>query len=471
MASPWALDPEAHTYMLDFLYGKINKDLVMAKEIREQTRVEKEGFFSMVEGTNIAYIPVYGTIYPRSSGMEEFCGKETTVTDITAQFNNAKASKDVGGIIIGYDTPGGVVTGIHGLHEEIKNSRGVKPIFSYTGGTAASAGYWLFSAADKTFADKTARLGSVGTIIGVRKNDPTNQYVEVTNSLSPYKRLNVEDEKHHAQLVQTLDDITDVFYNDLASAFDLDKDFVIENFGKGGVKVGETAQKSKMVTQTASFGDVVGMMQEEIKQRKGKKIFSLGGIDTNAKTTVTDESFKATLGGIMNLAELKANFPELVAQITGEVSAASASDLAAVKGLVSEKEKELSAAAETITELQKQKADLEKANLQLVIKGAQAEASGIFSSLFAASSIPEKFMGKVSNQVPSSNFIDEKGVLAVDDYKKAVSAEIADWEGSFTSSQNPVVGIGSDSKEVTGKEENNANKEVDDEIAALLSMV
>ena len=471
MASPWALDPEAHTYMLDFLYGKINRDLIMARDAKAETIAEKEGFFNMVDGTNIAYIPVYGTIYPRSSGMEEFCGKETTVTDIEAQFNRAIGSKDVKGIIMGYDTPGGVVTGIHGLHETIKAARGSKPIFSYTQGTSASAGYWLFSAADKTFADKTARVGSVGTIIGVRKNEPDSTYVEVTNSLSPYKRLNVEDEKHHAQLVKTLDDITDVFYSDLADAFSLEKDYVIENFGKGAVKVGESAQKSKMITQTASFYDVVSMMKDEIKQGRGKKIFSLGGIDTNAKTLVTDLTSEAKTGGIMNLVELKANYPELVAQIVGEVSATSSTDIAAIKGVVAEKEKEIAAAAETIADLQKKSADLEKANMQLVIKGAHSDASGIFAGLFAASSIPEKFKSKVEKQVSAADFIDEKGVLATEDYKKHVSAEIADWEGSFTAINQPVAGVGADNKGVADETPESKNKEVDDEIAALLAMV
>ena len=440
----WAIDPEMHAFMLDFLYGKIEPNLFLAKEFREEEEANIEERLAMVGGTGIAYIPVFGTIYPRATGMGEMCGaKETTIHDLRNTFIAAMDSSDVKGIIFDHDSPGGAVTGVHGMHNYILSARGVKPIYSFTQGTCASADFWLYSAAERRFADATARLGSVGTVVGVRKKDSKDSYVEVTNSLSPYKRLDIEDADHYRTLVKTLDDITSVFYDDLAASYSLEKSFVTENFGKGGLKVGADAQASRMFDEIGSFSATVDCMLSEISS--GKRVVvdmaAKNNVDSFVSASVITKSSEDTTGGTMNILELKANHPDLVAAIAAEVSAASAKTISDISATVVEKDNIIASLTEENSSLKKAVQENEKARLQASIAASVVLANSIFDSAFAASAIPENFKAKVEKQISAESFMTEEGALDADKYKSAVEAEIAEWEGSFSGTS--VAGVGS----------------------------
>ena len=434
----WAVDPEFHAFMLDFLYGKIEPNLFLAKELRdaeESDKKEKMETINMIGGTNIAYIPIMGTIYPRSTGMGEICGTtETTVTGIRKSLNAALDDDDVKGILFDHDSPGGAVTGIHGLYQDIIAARSVKPIHAFSQGTVASADFWLFSAASNRSIDATARIGSVGVVVGAKKKDKADSYVEVTNSMSPYKRLDIEDEKHYKTLVKTLDDIADVFYSSLADAYALEKDYVINNFGKGGIRVGADALENKMVDSIGSFSSAVSMLQEDITS--GKKVIvdmaAKNSVDNFVATHVITKPSEDITGGTMNLTELKANHPELVAAIVGEASATSSAKIVELTASIAEKDSKISALTAENESLAKTVSDMEKDKIKATIAGSVVVANSVFDGVFAASSIPEKFKTKVHKQVSAESFMGSDGNLDVAAYKSAVETEVAEWEASFS---------------------------------------
>lgn len=469
----WAVEPEFHSFMLDFLYGKIESNLFLAKEMRDEESDQIEHNLDIIGNTGIAYIPVFGPIYPRASGMGEICGKETTVQDIRKSLNSALNSDDIKGVIFHHDSPGGAVTGIQGLHDDIIKARSVKPVYAFTDGVAASADFWLYSAAEQRFADKTARLGSVGTVVGVRKNDKSDSYIEITNSLSPYKRLDIENEDHYKSVVKTLDDLTDVFYSSLASAFNLEKNYIIENFGKGGVKVGVEALNSKMFDEISSFSDVVGRMKDHIKSGKTSH-FDLAAINSvdNFEHKSIEIASSEVKGGQMNLNELKANHPDLVAMIVNEVSAASSATIADLTAKVSNSDTIVASLKEENANLKKTVSDMEKANIQKSVEASKALAASKFEAAFAASSIPEKFKGKVEKQVSATSFIDAEGSLDCAGYEKAVSDEISEWESSFEGTA--VAGVGAaDAKDATDAKDSKTtpDSDVDATVKELLNLV
>ena len=467
----WAIDPEMHSFMLDFLYGKIEPNLFLAKEFRDEEESNIEERLAMVGGTGIAYIPVFGTIYPRSTGMGEMCGaQETTIQGLRNTFMAALSDKDVKGIIFDHDSPGGAVTGVHGMAQDILAARGTKPIYSFTQGTCASADFWLYSASELRFADATARLGSVGTVVGVRKKDTKDSYVEVTNSLSPYKRLDIEDADHYKTLVKTLDDITSVFYDDLSAAFGLEKSFVTENFGKGGLKVGSDAQASKMFDEIGSFSDTIDCMISDISSGKRMVVdmAAKNNVDSFVTASVITKSSEDTTGGIMNILELKANHPELVAELTAEVSAASANKIGDLSATIAAKDAAIAALTEENSSLKKSVQEIEKEKLQASIAASVVLAHSIFDSVFAASSVPENFKAKVEKQISAESFMTEEGALDSEKYKAAVETEIAEWEGSFSGSS--IAGVGS-SGHGNATEEASNDSEADAYADELLKLV
>ena len=417
----WYIYPENFRFLLDLVTQNVNFNEKLALEKRLEIVGVQDSRMKLVGDSGIAYIPVRGTIHPRASMYTEVCGG-TSITALTSEFISARDNPDIKAILFDHDSPGGIATSINAFSDLVYSSRGSKPIYSFVDGTCASADFWIASASDKLIIDETARLGSVGTVTGVPKKDADESYVEITNSLSPYKRPDLSNEDHYKEVVRYLDEMTDVFYDRLARNFGVEKKHVIENFGKGGLKVGENAVIAKMATRTGSFDSCI----EEI----------LKSVDSSKTFQVMDNLSEANSqknGGFMDIKELKANHPELVQEIENETLQTVESEVNSLKVKVEDLEKEKGALASTVvakeTELSNKK------------------AAEIFSSAFSASSIPSKFSAKVEKDTELSSFIGADGKLDEAGYTGSVSAAISSWEKDFE-------GLVPENKEEKKEEEN-----------------
>ena len=467
----WAIYPEQYSFMLNFILGNIAPDKAMAEQMREKALETQKENSNLIGNTGIAYIPLMGTIYPRSTFMTDWCGG-ASLSDLTRDFNKAIEDSDVKGIIFDVDGPGGAVTGVNEFTNLIYNARGKKPIYGYVGGTAASATYWITSAMDKVFADATARLGSVGTVVGVPKKDKESYYVEITNSLSPYKRPDVANEDHFKNIVKYLDDLTEVFYGSLARNFDLTKNFVVDNFGQGGMKVGQTALDSKMFHEISSFtGTVESMLEVLTSPTSGASYyFDLGNRVDTINTKNVNAELSEDKGGFMDLKELREKHPSLVSEIEEAASAtATKSTEEKFSAIIAEKEKENSNLVAENASLKEQISEKEKDALKSRTEAAKTKAGSILTEKLSNSVIPESLHKKVGKQVPFSSFIDEEGNLDESGYAEALASEITDWEESFSSGFE-VAGVTTKPKEKKEVEEEAETKEVDETVARLLAM-
>lgn len=79
----------------------------------------------------------------------------------------AAADQDVGGIMLGVDSPGGTVAGTQQLADEVRAADAVKPVHAYIDDMGASAGYWVPSQARRVSANRSALVGSLGTYMVV----------------------------------------------------------------------------------------------------------------------------------------------------------------------------------------------------------------------------------------------------------------------------------------------------------------
>lgn len=124
-----------------------NEELERLREeierIRDQTII--------VDG-NIAVVRLFGVL------------NQNNVLPVTVQLRKLADNKDIGGVVLWIDSPGGGVTTVTQIYNEIDRLSMRKPIVAYVGGIAASGGYYLAVACDKIVVKPDAVLGGIGVI-------------------------------------------------------------------------------------------------------------------------------------------------------------------------------------------------------------------------------------------------------------------------------------------------------------------
>lgn len=159
---PWLITPGAHASIVALVESRIlNPE---PKSEREGTDYcgEKVELEQMEVINGIAHIPIGGVVGIKLSSFEKGAGA-VDLRDVMAELKEAEERKDVRGIILDMDSPGGMVSGTPELAEKI--SQVEKPIFAFTDGLMCSAAYWIASATDRIFATSSAEIGSIGVYI------------------------------------------------------------------------------------------------------------------------------------------------------------------------------------------------------------------------------------------------------------------------------------------------------------------
>jgi len=112
---------------------------------------------------SVAVIGVNGPISYRPNIFTALFGG-AAITSIQSMFRQAMADDSVKAIVMSYDTPGGTITGLSELANEIMAARGRKPIIAQVDAMSASAGYHLAAAADQIVGIPSGIVGSIGVI-------------------------------------------------------------------------------------------------------------------------------------------------------------------------------------------------------------------------------------------------------------------------------------------------------------------
>ena len=114
---------------------------------------------------NVAVLSLFGIIAQRMNMMDDVSGPGGTSTErFTAQFRQAATDPNVKAIILNIDSPGGSVYGVPELAGVIRAeaAKGEKPVIAQVNSLAASAAYWLASAANEIVVTPSGEVGSIG---------------------------------------------------------------------------------------------------------------------------------------------------------------------------------------------------------------------------------------------------------------------------------------------------------------------
>jgi ClpP class serine protease len=230
-----------------------------------------EGTRYAVVDDNIAVVPIFGPIFPRANMMTEMSGA-TSADMLKRDIGLSVANPSVHAIMMLVDSPGGAVSGVSAVADAVFTARGAKPIISHVSGTAASAAYWIASAANEIRLERTGIVGSIGVAALVPRQvapDASGEInVEIVSSSAPNKRPDPESDDGRAEIVRSLDAIEAAFIIDVARGRGVTAKVVKSDFGQGGVRIGSDAVQHRMADRVSSYEQSLTALKRLTSTRK-----------------------------------------------------------------------------------------------------------------------------------------------------------------------------------------------------------
>lgn len=299
-AQPWAIMPEYLEAIEAIAIRAFDEDVlarVAADGHIEQVRssIEATAVGRRLDGSDTAtlrgdaaVVPMIGAIFPRAS-MISASSSGTALDTIMRDMRVAWANEDVARIIMVVDSPGGVVSGLGEAAEVLRASP--KPITAYVSGNGASAAYWLASQASEIVMDRSARVGSIGVVATMSRQEAADaqgrRSYEIVSSGAPMKRPDPATDEGRAAIQSEIDAIEDVFVADVASGRGTSAARVRSEFGQGGMMTGQKAV-------AAGMADRIGTLEAELAKTSGRT--RNNGAGRRARATADIETRRRAAG-------------------------------------------------------------------------------------------------------------------------------------------------------------------------------
>jgi ClpP class serine protease len=284
ITSNWAMDESALQTVIEIAAREhqITPEALEAYRAGELDRAERA---TVRDG--VAILNVDGPLFKRANLMTMFCGAtsyDVLRRDLQAALDNAS----VRAILLNIHSPGGEAAGTSELAQAIFDNRGKKPIHAYAGDQAASAAYWIGSAAEKFWIGPAAALGSIGVRAGIQDTSGRDEARGVKNyefvsSQSPFKKMDLSSKQGRDRVQARVDAMAAVFVETVAKNRGVSVAHVLEAFGKGDVLIGKAAIDAGMADGFGTFESVLASLA------RGEEPVSLMGYVNPAATGQQEE--------------------------------------------------------------------------------------------------------------------------------------------------------------------------------------
>lgn len=274
MAQVWLMEPVAFRSMIGKLRSWLANGTPQATNVFYQARAE--GYGKGKKRKDVAVLSLSGPIEQRASLWVDWFGG-TSTEQFGMAFDAAMDDPDVKSVLIDVSSPGGSYSGTPELATKIYKRRGEKPIIAVADSLAASAAYWIPSAADQLYVTPSGYAGSVG-VFAVHEDWSAalaNEGVKVSLMRvpefkaegNPYEPAT---EEFVASEMNDLNRIYGEFTDAVAKHRGTTQGVVKETYGKGRVLSARDAVSVGMADGVATFEQVLSRMQSgtlKAKQR------------------------------------------------------------------------------------------------------------------------------------------------------------------------------------------------------------
>lgn len=187
------------------------------------------------------------------------------VMPIAAKLREVGEDSSINGVLLWIDSPGGSVAAVIQITYEIERLKSIKPVVAYSGGIAASGGYYIMSVCDSIVVRPDAELGSIGVIyVHIDASGYYSQFgfdIEVfktgehKDAGADWRGLDSEEREY------IMDSVYDAFYRfvyTVSRGRNVSTDFV-ENYADGLTWYGEDAVQ-------LGFADILGNFDTAVSE-------------------------------------------------------------------------------------------------------------------------------------------------------------------------------------------------------------
>lgn len=281
LSEPWAILPRRGQAILGVLARRFAGRVLSAAEVEAAVGAEAAARDARVVATatggspsGVAVFPVYGAIVNRAYEVERVSsGGLTSAERLGAALRRADADPAVSAIVLDIDSPGGSVGGMPELFETVASLG--KPVVAQANTLAASAAYWLATAADEIVVTPSGEVGSIGvyTLHEDWSRALEAEGVTVTpiyagarkvegNSFAPLS------DEARANIQSYVDDFHGMFVADVARGRGVSKSRVRSDFGQGRTMLAAEAKAAGLVDRIATLDETLSRLTNGSKPRK-----------------------------------------------------------------------------------------------------------------------------------------------------------------------------------------------------------
>lgn len=277
LSQPWAMQPErmqAYARLLARRYGGLTPAAGGMDEDDYGAPLKPEAAATRRAGPakgSIAVIPIVGSIMQRADAWQ--CGGATT-QQISQQLREANADDTISSILLDIDSPGGSVYGVAELAAEIRAS--AKPVTAVANSLAASAAYWLGTAAKEFYVTPGGEVGSIGVWMAHEDWSKALEAEGVAVTLISAGEFKTEGNPYgplpdsaKAFMQSRTNDYYGMFTRDVAKGRGVTVEAVRGGMGQGRVLGAQAARDEKMVDGIMTFDQVVRHMQKASAAPRG----------------------------------------------------------------------------------------------------------------------------------------------------------------------------------------------------------
>ena len=242
----WAIRPGVLAQIVSVLGREVD-------EQRQAARLLRPGrSSSLVRVGSTSVIPILGIISHRPSFFSFFGG--TSTQELSAKLSESLEDSSVKAIVLDIDSPGGTVDGVDELATRIRAARERKPVVAVANTAAASAAYYLASAASEIVATPSGEVGSIGVFAAHHDFSEFDKRLGIKTTLiaagkfkvegNPFEPLSDEARAHFQTVV-------DGYYGEFVAAVakgrGVSVSTVRSDFGQGRMLRPEDAQRVGMI--------------------------------------------------------------------------------------------------------------------------------------------------------------------------------------------------------------------------------
>lgn len=197
-------------------------------------------------------------------------GQSITPNKIISELERARKDKNVKGIVLRINSPGGSALASNIINRKIKEVGKEKPVYVSIGGVAASGGYYIAVAGDKIYAEKESLTGSIGVVSLIPnfkellgKIDVNVEVVkkgEYSDLFSLSKEFTEKDEeKIYASSLKVYSEFLDV----VAHGRKLDRNYV-HSIAQGKVWLGEEGKELGLVDGIGGLETTISSLAKDL---------------------------------------------------------------------------------------------------------------------------------------------------------------------------------------------------------------